>query len=348
VNKIYPLESLRGFAALVVVLFHTQAQSFLVQNPLVRAGFTMVDLFFVLSGFVIALSYAERIKDPSDAWTFQVRRFWRLYPLHLAVMLCYIAAECAKLALTSETPFDGRNDAGSLFASLLLVHPFVSDRLVWNYPSWSIAMEFAAYALFAVTCVLARSRLVLAAAAIVAVSGFWLVQNGMRADTFGVSGFMRCVFSFFLGVLTWRASKLVQTVPNWLVGATLAAAVLAVCNLDRVPYVILPVAFAALILSVAKARDDSLVRQVLSLKPAVFLGTISYSVYMVHAFGLLVLEQAPKAKLGEGWLRTIPEPYSTLVVLGFVAGVLGVATLTYRHIEDRFRKGLAILKPVTA
>ena len=97
-ERLVYLESLRGFAAIAVALFHFSNSSFLTENPFIHNAETMVDFFFVLSGFVIAYNYFDRIVDLSSLVDFQVKRFWRLYPLHLVCLLGFLGLEAAQYA----------------------------------------------------------------------------------------------------------------------------------------------------------------------------------------------------------------------------------------------------------
>ena len=72
-ERLLYLESLRGCAAIAVALFHFTNSSVLTQNRFVQNVETMVDFFFVLSGFVIAYSCFDRIVDWSSLVDFQVR-----------------------------------------------------------------------------------------------------------------------------------------------------------------------------------------------------------------------------------------------------------------------------------
>ena len=99
-NIFLPLESLRGFAAVSVALFHFNVGSSFNNSFTNNAGI-MVDFFFVLSGFVIALSYMEKIKNCNDLVSFQKKRFWRLYPLHMVMLLIFVLLEFIKDFLTT-------------------------------------------------------------------------------------------------------------------------------------------------------------------------------------------------------------------------------------------------------
>src|SRR5688500_8507161 len=94
------LDSWRGIAACCVVFFHFEAFSHIYDIPLVRNSFLFVDFFFVLSGFVIAANYQERLVGGFGVFRFIVLRFGRLYPLHLFVLVIYIGAR----ALQSSVP----------------------------------------------------------------------------------------------------------------------------------------------------------------------------------------------------------------------------------------------------
>lgn len=145
------LESLRGIAALSVVFYH-YSLGFL-HLTILKNGFTdnaglMVDFFFVLSGYVMALSYGDKISNWSQLLNFQFKRFIRLYPLHLIMLLLFLLLEIAKYAAgySSEQnsifgPITGLED---FISNLFLTHNFTGD-LSWNRPSWSISAEFYTY-----------------------------------------------------------------------------------------------------------------------------------------------------------------------------------------------------------
>ena len=125
----------------------------------------MVDFFFALSGFVIALNYQERLSSFDDVVTFQRRRFFRLYPLHVLMLALFIGIEIAKYAaeniagLAANNPAFSTNDANAFFSHLFLMQGLFGDGLTWNHPSWSVSTEFFTYIIFAVlTLTLAKRR----------------------------------------------------------------------------------------------------------------------------------------------------------------------------------------------
>src|SRR6202142_2994764 len=91
-----PLESLRGVAALIVVVYHAVWLNPVTNSRFFLNGALMVDFFFVLSGFVIFHSYGSRLSSLRDFGRFLWLRLGRLYPLHFAFLLVFLAIEAAK------------------------------------------------------------------------------------------------------------------------------------------------------------------------------------------------------------------------------------------------------------
>ncbi|MEO8702134.1 MAG: acyltransferase, partial [Kofleriaceae bacterium] len=92
------LDAWRGICALIVAVEHLSITNVLHANEFVRHGARFVDFFFVLSGFVIAHAYRERLaRGVAEARRFLWRRVGRLWPLHIAILLALIGAEVAIL-----------------------------------------------------------------------------------------------------------------------------------------------------------------------------------------------------------------------------------------------------------
>src|SRR4051812_22955899 len=86
------LEGVRGIAALIVALYHFQLGTVHAGLPLIRHGYLFVDLFFVLSGFVMCAAYAGKLKSAEDFGRFLIRRTGRLLPLLLFSTLVFLLA----------------------------------------------------------------------------------------------------------------------------------------------------------------------------------------------------------------------------------------------------------------
>ncbi|HYL78377.1 MAG TPA: acyltransferase [Bryobacteraceae bacterium] len=347
------LESLRGVAALTVALYHVSWQSHFVHWSFVRNGALMVDFFFVLSGFVLFHSYGQKLGTWAATARFMTIRFGRLYPLHLASLTAFVVIECAKwsavrfqFANVASVPF-AQNTPGALIANLLLIHGLgIYDQPTWNTPSWSISVEFYIYMLFAlVVGVFRKKPLVLATSGALAVVGLlasWRVAGGL--DSTAKYGFFRGLLGFFCGVIAWHCYDRLRGRfgRRMLAGVSVAlgvAAVVFLCWMERglADFFAIPL-FVGIVL--ATALLDSQGASLLDSRGLVWLGTISYSVYMVHPVVVWAFEFVLQ------YVLKLPRPdyYATgvwtgdAVVLVYAAVVLIVSGWTFRHIEDRFRR----------
>ena len=155
------LDALRGLCAILVVFFHLPVSSHFHALPLTRHGYLFVDFFFVLSGFVIAHAYRERIGSIGDAGRFLVRRVGRVWPLHLAILAAFVVLELCRLWFRFDAvpPFTGDRAPEYLITNVMLVQAFgIHDHLTWNGPAWSISVEMGCYVLFALMLLAAPRR----------------------------------------------------------------------------------------------------------------------------------------------------------------------------------------------
>ncbi len=152
-HYIKPLTGLRAVAAFWVLLFHLSPQILAIwQNtawfaPLVLQGYLAVDLFFVLSGFIIAHHYAASWRR-GDYVIFIWRRLARLYPAHLVTLLsvAFMVFMAQELGYSINNPTD--YTFKSFVANIFLVHAWSFPTVMtWNHVSWSISAEFLAYLL---------------------------------------------------------------------------------------------------------------------------------------------------------------------------------------------------------
>lgn len=296
------LDSWRGIAAILIVLFHAQIVSNIHQLEIVRLAEIAVDFFFVLSGFVIVHAYLPRLTDGGSVTKFLFLRLGRLYPLHLFMLGLFLLFEIAKSSLPFPTnpvdpAFSGTNEPQFLISNLFLAHavwPF--DTLSWNTPSWSISAEFIAYVLFALAVLLARRQLpyLLAVALVLApLAIHFFSESGMNA-TYRV-GAMRAIYGFAAGALAYivlgrwiHATRAPRSGRGWLGWSIIeiAAVMLAfwlIIHAKGTPLAYAaPLAFAAMVPIFAIERG--IVSDLLKKPLPLFIGTLSYSIYMTHIF----------------------------------------------------------------
>ncbi|MCE9634868.1 MAG: acyltransferase [Planctomycetes bacterium] len=299
------LTGVRALAALWVLVFHAQwfglweaFPSLRPLEPLVRVGYLGVDLFFVLSGFILTHTYADEFRALSGRGylRYLAARLARIYPVHLfvlAVMVPWVAA--ARLGWFSGPWAGDRFRIPDLAVHVGLLQSWgLASRPAWNVPSWSISAEWFAYLWFPLTCAaLLKVRsgsvaIVGSATAVAATIGGVRLLGGQSLSVDDALGLVRVSGEFLAGALACRAAIALRnaSVP-W--GAVALAATGAVIGLPFVglgdPWAVF--AFVALILALSNGRG--VLAQVLATRPAVFAGRISYSMYMVHApvFGIL-------------------------------------------------------------
>jgi peptidoglycan/LPS O-acetylase OafA/YrhL len=95
-HRLRSLDLLRGLAAIIVLFWHFSGifrhqPAFQIFRPFYTNGQPAVDVFFVISGFILQHVYADRFRSRADLLNFIVRRLARLYPLHLITLLVVAA-----------------------------------------------------------------------------------------------------------------------------------------------------------------------------------------------------------------------------------------------------------------
>lgn len=348
------LTPLRGIAAWWVVIFHYEATFGLLlplrSSMLLRNGYLMVDLFFMLSGFVMQHSYGAQFREGLQRQAllrFAQARFARIYPLHLATLLVLVVWQAAQWLRSPELAFQGDFLPAGIPGNLLLVQALgVYSRLTWNYPAWSISAEWYVYGVFPVLAwgfarLPLRWRLLLAGAAVLA--GYVLLAGQHPEGVLDLSyrlGFWRALAGFGAGMLIYAgyaaglgAGWLRR---DWSLGAA-AGSLLVLLHLDVPDAAVMP-GFAWLVWSAA-ANEGRLGRW-LGGRGWQWLGDLSYSVYMwqypwaLALMGLGLLEFAPP-DLAAG---TADGSWPGL--LGFAGGLLLLSQLSYRYLELPLRNWL--------
>lgn len=170
-ERLHALDLLRGLAALVVVLWHWQHFQFQGSVPgpgfdrslqpgyaawtlLYEHGELAVDLFFTLSGHVFAWHYAEAVRRGRIGFgTFALRRFARLYPLHLLTFLLVALGQTWHAARTGSSFVYPHQDGWHAFLNLLMASGLgLEQGYSYNAPIWSVSVELLLYAVFYALC----------------------------------------------------------------------------------------------------------------------------------------------------------------------------------------------------
>jgi hypothetical protein len=346
--RLVALDSLRGLCALMVALMHINSISHISESTFVRQSWLFVDFFFVLSGFVIAHTYIDKIGSPAALLEFVIRRFGRVWPLHAAILLLFVLSECLKLGLSHvggfpihEPAFTGRYTPDALGANALLVHALgFYDLETWNGPSWSISVEFWTYLVFAAACLLARRRIVSISLSLIALSILAICVWCPDYLGTGVNlSILRCLYGFFVGVLAALAFRVLSrrgaALPVPMATALEAGCVVLValfllgCDASNALTLLGPVLFAGVVLLFAFQSGG--LSGLLLTRRFTWLGARSYAIYMVHA---LLLEVMNRGLLVTGSL-THTQTVTWMPIPGGVAGMV--------FIHDRFTTDLFVL-----
>src|SRR5579883_114785 len=105
-----------------------------------------VDVFFIISGFVIATVYSESVGSPSLYLRFMQKRVARLLPLHYATLGFFVGVALLLSASGQQSRFPSAYDWGCVMPHALFLHAFgMCHSAAFNFPSWSISAEMALY-----------------------------------------------------------------------------------------------------------------------------------------------------------------------------------------------------------
>jgi peptidoglycan/LPS O-acetylase OafA/YrhL len=369
VEQLPSLTPLRGIAALWVVVFHFCWRFPNVQPDdygVVREGYLAVDMFFVLSGFVISHVYKESFAKECTARRysdFLKARIARIYPLHLVTLMMFLAAvafERAAIYLAGGSieplPLTGERSVVGLFANLAMLQGLWARGLSWNNPAWSISLEFIAYLLFPLIFpwlwqARVRGKAIAGLFAFAALAGLaWHTGDDLNQWN-GIPAILRCLPEFLVGVLIYSIyekglfARLLAS--DFALGLALAAVFALVYNaVSDLGIVLL---FPGLIL--AAVRNEGRLRPLLNAAPLRWLGDISYSLYLVHWLVLSVLVETVQRLPGLS-LRQLPPTGSLLAALSLIGVSVALAAVTHRVIEVRgrqwLRRRLVIGRPMPA
>ncbi|MFC0407273.1 acyltransferase family protein [Roseomonas elaeocarpi] len=353
-TEIKSLTGLRGVAATLVMVDHYAAIDFSYPFPLdlLPHMYLAVDMFMVLSGFILAMTYEDRLTTVSAPgyWNFLLRRIARLYPIYaLTTVVCFVLCRMGWLTfLNPDTSY------GALLANLLAIQTWVWPGSSLNGPGWSISTEWFANLVFPLLMPLMLRR---SLALVTAISGLAFVTLIISALMFGqlfdvpssgavniISGpqaLGRCVTEFLIGMYCWRLRSRVPAMRALADHRVQFALLLALAVLMQ--FTELDTVFVAVccLLLIGLSFESSGFSAALRSAPLVYLGRISYSLYLIH-ITLLPLRD----ELG-GLFRRHDVPAAwTWAVLSTAAVAIMLATFSWRYLERPSRSHLrSVLRP---
>ncbi len=371
-GEIRSFTGLRGCASVLVMAYHfalSMPPGAMPASRFLRNGYLWVDLFFLLSGFVMAYSQTPALAGgyrPRVHAAFLMNRLARIYPLY-AVVIVESALLLAWRAPNGELPAL----AGTLALNLGLVQAWgLAPSL--EGAAWSISTEWAAYLAFPLlwaACVAAPRRVawlasalaLLAIARLAAAPGPFTFPDQNRSGPLDIysaataAPLVRCVAEFTLGLAAFRVARFLAAQSSmaqsraaqsraaqsrmggrpafrltWNGPAALAAAALLVAALSR-PGLDVGVVVLFAVLLVSLSPGTGLLAQALGASVPYRLGQWSYSIYLIH----------DKFSRPAEWLRATLQdhvPFAPVVAAGLTGGVVvACGAATFHWIERPLR-----------
>lgn len=288
-DRMIYLDLLRIVSSYMIIVYHFQQQLDLgpwaSEALRVRLeGFALgVDLFFFLSGFVIASVYAGRIAGFGDFRQFMAKRVARLAPLHWGTFAIFAVFGVLNAAGHLPSNHPEIYDTHCALPNLLLLHAFgVCSTLTFNYVSWSISAEMGMYLLFPLLAVIVARRWLGLPFALAIIAGLtWMSarSGGSWLEWTFNGGVVRALPTFMLGMVSFGYRSSLARLPRaaWWLGFVCLVFV-AGCMLSWPKLWLLPIVYAVALLGIAASEQPSS-RWVRRLAP---LGQLTYSLYMLH------------------------------------------------------------------
>jgi peptidoglycan/LPS O-acetylase OafA/YrhL len=334
-KKNIEIEILRGLSIALVFLFHFQLALF-------SRGYLGVDVFFVISGYLMAAIYGD-MKTLPQVWDFFERRFNRLLPAYFVVLLLSLLY-AAFVVLPHE---QGEVDKHAIWSAVYMPNVgFFMDNAYFNKRQfkpflnfWSLGVELQFYLVLPViTYLFLRSRALLAALLVGSLAAYFIVNSISPKLSFFMMPLR--IWEFLIGFMVAKAHiKNPQDQPSFGLSALvlLLASILLFSSTERfLGLVELGVALltsAVIYFKLPTSFLNSRISHFLQ-----WLGKYSYSIYLLHFPVIVFFSYQPF-----GGIKNTPD--SLLDCLVVVAITLAGSAALYHTIENRFRKKTAFKRP---
>jgi peptidoglycan/LPS O-acetylase OafA/YrhL len=300
--NIIGLTSLRGIAALGIVFHHFIAtifpdlHGFFVPDRAISKLYLFVDLFFILSGFVLSHVYCQRFRTgltPVVYKEFMLARFARIYPVHLFMLFVFlffhliyliVLANANNPELIKELGFGHKRTFLSFLSNLFLLQGFPAAGS-WNEPSWSISAEWFTYILvpFLVVFVSRANRpmqILVFVVGLIAIFAIEQIKGDLGMWWGGWPVMIRCLAEAAMGIVLYQFYLAdmarffdIRSVTILFLASGLSMAL-------PIPHVITVMLFVLLVLATTQLKEES--SHWLVHRGFIYLGMISYSIYMIH------------------------------------------------------------------
>lgn len=338
------IESLRALAATMIIIYHMV----LLPNPdmpipayldFIKTKFGLgVPLFYVLSGFVLAYGYIDKLNSRQNAVKFYIRRFFRIAPLFYLMIIVWMIVATIRSGSFNLDLHDLVLNVTFLFGFV----PGKHESMVWA--GWSIGIEMIFYLIFPIIAILVRnvrSAILIFAVSLLVGSDAYKSLTAAGIGSFAYMNLLTHMPYFTAGVLAFEVWKAMGLRESRGIGlALLAASLIASILLITLPGVASAMAqvkgmslalycwsavFLALVLSVALWQPAFIVNR-LSTK----LGSISFSLYLLHPPAIVLLRDVYKwvhAGIGSDLMSFLCNAVITMTIVSVASLV------TFRFVE---------------
>lgn len=263
-----------------------------------HGSWLFVDFFFVLSGFVISHAYGHRLGTGREIANFAIRRFGRLWPLHVAVLSMFVVLETMKAVVVAysgvafqRVPFTGNFGAYNFLDGLFFLQTTpLAPGVAPNEPSWSISAEWWVYLIFALLTIAMlgmvrwQRSMVIGTVLAAALATVYFGASDLHFGTTEMLALPRCLYGFLTGHIAYRIwlrrQQALRGVGQYEIAAV-ALLFLFICVAQDFHLVLLSQPVFAIVI-ILFAQEQGAVSRLMSTRPMVRLGELSYSIYMIH------------------------------------------------------------------
>jgi peptidoglycan/LPS O-acetylase OafA/YrhL len=346
IKRFKALDGIRGIAAISIAFFWHYKFFFETDKPFYTLGYwaynygwIMVDLFFILSGFVFYYVYGDKIKENKiGIKDFTILRFSRLYPLHF-LTLCIVAG----------FKFLQRTFAGSIYMwngyrySIIdffinipmLQNGWLTTRFSFNAPSWSISVEIMMYLLFFYIFYYSRnSKIYIINSLIIIYFGVAVYISGWNTGFFNEQ-IARGLMGFFIGIITAEIYRYCNNngrhKRNLLlvccIGMAVTIVIPAIVGYGKIRVWALITTFALFPSLIIIALDFKILSKILSVKPLFYFGELSYSIYLWHYPTVLIVRNINQ------YLNLSLDYSSKAFYVGYFILVTGISHISHYFFE---------------
>jgi peptidoglycan/LPS O-acetylase OafA/YrhL len=350
VRGIPSMTGIRGMAALWVMLYHAQQNSCVIFSlprlgriPVINSGWRGVDLFFMLSGFILMYAHGAdfRFIRKESLFRFTRLRFLRIYPLNAVVLLliAVLVAFQPGFAAWQRLTFEASDFTLVAFLRTLFLATrwFLPGSGDWNQPVWALSLEILGYVIFpwlafgALRIVRKWQLIALAALCLAGSLAVLATEHLALSVSLGQITVVRMAACLVAGMAMQRLWALDSESANKWAGWITAVSVLGLFLAALLPLGGLAFNFLFASLLYGLAFQQGAINRFLSSRLMVFFGGISFPLYLIHVIPLLWLRY---------FLQANGAAYSPLQKSAALAcwaiGCILAATLLHSFVEKPF------------